>query len=212
MEARNATFLAQPSWKYVPWSKSLLPKLPMQSLLDVVADIPGLLEASDQQSLQDRATNNDGEQSLAERLLQVVQELGQWRKRWEEMFPAAASTVSINSTAHLEHLRLPTDCAARSLWFTQFERAHEIVIYSGALLLLLQLTEKWNIRMRAKSVFADLCFPAGPQSLSQPLIVPNALLTADLVIDEIHCCVSYLLAPQHGRSGVIALYYPLRCW
>lgn len=184
----------------------------MQRLLDVVADIPGLLEAGDRLSSQNSSACGDEEQSLGILILRVLRQLVEWRTEWGNTFSSAAYPVSVASTTHLEHLHLPLECAARSIWYSQFERAHEIVIYDGALLLLLQLAEIWNDRTSVENVFASLRLPLGPKAISQPLIMPTGGLIADHVIDEIYCSVSYLLAPQHGRSGVVALYYPLRCW
>src|SRR3569833_182271 len=45
MVRRQTTFLASPEWTSIPWAKSPHLKTPMSKLLDIIAEVPGLLNA-----------------------------------------------------------------------------------------------------------------------------------------------------------------------
>ena len=184
----------------------------MQTLLDVVADIPGILEDSD--SLLEPAYSDKTRDSsmICARVLSCIHMLFLWRMKWEILFPHVAFRVAIDSTAHLAHLRFPENLATKSLWFTQFERAHEIAIYNCALLTLLRLLETWDDRQSVNLLLENLASSSETARSVQPLLLPSHPIDPDRIIEEVYCSVSYLLHPAHAQSGVIALYHPLRCW
>lgn len=184
----------------------------MQTLLDIAADIPGIVQDSD--TTLDLASSDEAmdTRNIRARVLSCLRMLFLWRRQWEALFPNVASRVALDSAAHLAHLHLPESLAARSLWFSQFERAHEIAIYNGALLTLLRFLESWDHRQPAGLLLEDLTSSSGSARSLQPLLLPSHPINPGQVLEEVYCSVSYFLHPAHARSGVIALYHPLRCW
>lgn len=184
----------------------------MQRLLDVVADVPGLLQDSDELNAQGESIENSAKQDLRDRILTTLNMLLTWRYHWGRDYPNIAYTVTIEPSTVLTQLQVPEEYAAKSVWFTRFERAHELVLYNAALLLLVGLLETWEITYKLSSILANQAIAKRQMAPLQPLLLPSSVISPSQVIDEIYRCVSYFLHPAHSRSGVIAVFHPLLCW
>lgn len=184
----------------------------MQTLLDVVADIPGILEESDEFLKGADGERNRDQHFMCDRILSTLRTLFHWRWQWEKQYPNVAHRVVIESAVHFVHLHLPEEHAANQTWFTSFERAQEVTVYNSALLLLLILAETWDCERQRILPFTDLVDRPRPEMSSQPLLLPSATVMPNQVIEQIHHSVSYFLHPMHARSGVFVLYFPLWCW
>lgn len=216
IETRRRTFLEHSDWKHVPWSECALPKLPMQTLADVEADIPGLLQDSDELQAQSDAGDavhvSSRQENLYDRVLSTLSALFNWRFQFEQDYPSLAHTVTIDPPAILTHMLISDDYAARSFWFARFDRAQELLCYNAAVLVMLQLLEAWNLTARIGEVLPNSAVLARPLALRQPLLLPSPAITPKQVLEEIHRSVPYFLHSMHSKSGFLALYYPLWCW
>lgn len=208
---RQRIFLEHPEWKEVPWARSTIPKLPMQKLLDVVADIPGLQYESDLFLNTTQGKTAETKRWMCDRILSRLRNISLWRWQWDIDYPNIAYPVTIEPRDQLAYLRLQQDLATDSLWFKHFDRAHEYVTYTSGLLLLLQLLDAWDGTFMLKSLFEDLA-NSDPRTSSEPLLLPNETTSPARVIKEIHRTISYFLHPLNGRSGVYAVYHPLWFW
>lgn len=189
-----------------------MPKPPTQTLFDVVADIPGLLQDSDELQSQTDGLRTGSERNLCDRMLSTLGMLFTWRFQFEKAFPNMAYSVAVEPSTVLSHLQIPEVYASKSFWFTRFDRAQDLLCYNAAVLVVLQLLEAWDISARMSEVFSNGALLVRPLGPLQSLLLPSPGITLEHVLEEIHRSVAYFLHPMHSRSGFLALFSPLWCW
>jgi hypothetical protein len=145
-------------------------------------------------------------------MLSTVTLLFVWRIQFEKDYPNFSYTVAIEPSTILTHLHVPEKHAAKSLWFTQFERAQELATYNAALLVVMQLLEMWNITHRMSEVLSNHAIFGKPLVSLQPLLLPGPTIRPSQILEEIYRSAAYFMHPSHSRSGLLAMYYPLLSW
>lgn len=99
----------------------------MQTLLDIAADIPGILQDVDELKRNSGGTNILPI-DLRQRIISTIRSLFSWRAQFQTDYPNIAYGVTVEGTWHLAHLRLPQSHATNSVWFEKFDRAHELMM------------------------------------------------------------------------------------
>lgn len=80
---RKPTILANPEWKYIPWTLFPERKTSMQKLLDIFADCPALLAASTVLgSISSESNASDKHRELAIATERVLQDLDHFQEAW----------------------------------------------------------------------------------------------------------------------------------
>ncbi|KAL1986153.1 hypothetical protein VTN96DRAFT_6805 [Rasamsonia emersonii] len=82
---RKRCFLEQDVWKTTPWALSPASKSVMDYLLDILCDIPGILEDADLLQ-QNFGSASELRGIVCQRLGSCVQDLYSWRWQWERQF------------------------------------------------------------------------------------------------------------------------------
>ena len=209
---RERTFLERPEWKTVPWSSTWISKTAGQKLLDVVADLPGLLQDWDRVSTFSFDSGDNPVDWLLKRLLSTLRRLFLWRWWWEELYPDVAFLINVEPAAHLELLGVKKEHLQRSISFTDFSRAYELVLYDSALVIALNLAEHWLDEQKLSDILTDLAQVEPNVVSSQPLLIPGQVKKPKQVVEETYRCVSYFLQRGHARSGAFAIVWPLWSW
>lgn len=80
---RRPTFLADHAWKTIPWSANPLTKPSMQQLLDIMAEVPGLLNKSFGVAFDTDHIPSVHTRNFWSRVLQACNLLHHWRQHWE---------------------------------------------------------------------------------------------------------------------------------
>lgn len=113
LEQRKRTFLERTEWKSIPWARTWIPKPDLQKLLDIAADIPGLLEDADSLDMQSSSNRSD----LRHRILSSLDALCKWRIGWERLHPNSAFIVNAKAFHHRSLLQIETSALETSLQF-----------------------------------------------------------------------------------------------
>ncbi|KAK2598809.1 hypothetical protein N8I77_012196 [Diaporthe amygdali] len=133
---RRRTFLEDKKWKTVPWEK--LPKTALDSLIDIMADMPGLVNdmAASEQPISP-ATRD----SFHERVGELRQQLSTWRWKWDRKYPHVAHEVPSNLKVDSIETPVFREQLATMIKFDTTQQAVEMLTYNAALLYLLQLED-----------------------------------------------------------------------
>ncbi|KAK4500992.1 hypothetical protein PRZ48_006798 [Zasmidium cellare] len=207
LQQRRHTFLSQPPWKTIPWSQTWIPKTSMQKLLDIAADVPGLLEDAD---ILERMPSPHGQESLQQRVSSTLQLLCQWHLEWQRQYPHAAVIAATPSRLHQRLLQVDSPTLPTSLWFHDFARAHEIAVYDAILLVLLGVAEDHVERAQIEEAITTA--DEGAAWDHSPLTLPHVGVTQQEVAEEVFRMVNYFLHGAHRTSGALAVYYALWAW
>lgn len=195
---RKRCFLEQDKWKTVPWALEPASKDTMSYLQDILCDIPGLM---------DDAVNlrNPGREAvqkaisyeaLSRNILGRLNQLYQWRTRWEEEYPNACDEIPAQQHFDEQAVFFPT-----MLRFSSTRRADEIVLYNTALILLLRLGAQ-AIGPTFNASMAAFYLPR--TNIQDPLWRSEAKYVQAIATD-ICKCVMYYLSDYHNRAGVSLL-------
>jgi hypothetical protein len=120
LAASKGTFLSQKAWKTIPWHTHSRVKSHVQSLLDILADLPGLKE---------EFSRSEDYSDLGKKASRVYLRLLRWRQEWD-MTPEGIIT-SISSEASVPLGFLPFGPA---LNFTSTMAANTVCNYDAALI------------------------------------------------------------------------------
>lgn len=133
---RRRTFLEDKKWKSVPWEK--LPKTALDSLIDIMADMPGLVN---DMAASEQPISPTTRASFHERVGELREQLGAWRWKWDKKYPNAAREVPSN--LKLDGIETPVfrEQLATMIEFDTTQQALEMLTYNAALLYLLQLED-----------------------------------------------------------------------
>ena len=193
---RRRSFLATEEWKTVPWrgidnaSHSSALKAPLHRLMDVLADIPGMLEDMDGLSIGfDRRDRDARCNVLRTRASQAVKQCQDWYNGWIQLNPRMMQqrTKDIRHCP-LEVLLLPPAPASASttLEFSTLLAANTFAMYHMTLILLYSI------------LHALPCTSYGLLSYT-PATVGAAL---DHSIDSIIASVPYHISPPESANSL----------
>ncbi|KAI7784994.1 hpp family protein [Diaporthe eres] len=133
---RRRTFLEDKKWKNVPWEK--LPKTALDSLIDIMADMPGLVN---DMAASEQPISPTTKTSFHEKVGELREQLGTWRWKWDRAYPGVAREVPSN--LKLDSIETPVfrEQLATMIKFDTTQQALEMLTYNAALLYLLQLED-----------------------------------------------------------------------
>lgn len=182
---RRSTFLSEMSWKTIPWQQQSVAKDSMDTLHDIMADIPTL--RSKLFALQD-SIGTDGIKAtmyydLAEEALAVLAQLLEWRKS-RDVLPEG-QLVSISATDEQ-----PENW---TLHFTSLHAANCCSHYDASLILVLE----------------TILLSAQPGQL-HPGVAVTLFEKARQAAMEICASLDFQLQNSHARLGQLFVLWPLR--
>ena len=194
------TFLEQQEWKDGPWEQDPSAKSYLDSVTDVLADIPGFLErvTRNKSSSGILFANVQAENSILQvQLLGVLQQLKELHDSWKVQYPNATWLVPTPSVPILETKSgtcpvCPFDCI---IYFSDMARANDFCHYNIALILILQLLEDVAGPQFVQEILHDT-FPEHPDWSIQTLAL------------QICRCAEYLLLDIHNSRGYIIFTFP----
>ncbi len=162
------TFLAQPEWKSIPWSRNPGAKSALQLLLDTMVELPGMLEYRDKLlGLKKAASPEAGPLTsrVRERLLQLMHELHEWRTNWQIVNAKEAFETQSSRIGNLENI-FPT-----SIHFTHPDLSSQITLYNSALILFCVIIQSLDLDLsNAESNPFGHC---GPSPLWNEVLTPS---------------------------------------
>ncbi|CZR61803.1 uncharacterized protein PAC_11700 [Phialocephala subalpina] len=193
LATRKATYLADQDWLTIPWTT--MPKSDFHHLLDIMAKIPTLAEATERISKESNSQDIDSQWieclrrnwDVHNQLDNFYEELS--RRSTEQLYTETPATIfCTKSNIELE------DIFPVSLHFPTFEIARIHLFYWAALLWIHN-----NISILQPS-------PSSPTTPSQ-----QPLLTCSLEIaTQIAQSMQYLLSPEMHTRGPQNVFHPLR--
>ncbi|KAL1877924.1 hypothetical protein Daus18300_002277 [Diaporthe australafricana] len=133
---RRRTFLEDKKWKTIPWEK--LPKTALDSLIDIMADMPGLVN---DMAASEQPISPTTRASFHQRVGELREQLATWRWKWDRKYPNVAREVPSN--LKLDSIETPVfkEQLATMIQFDTTQQALEMLTYNAALLYLLQLED-----------------------------------------------------------------------
>lgn len=120
----------------MPWEK--LPKTALDSLIDIMADMPGLVN---DMAASEQPISPATKISFHKKVGELREQLGIWRWKWNCKYPDVAREVPSN--LKLDNVETPVfrEQLATMIEFTTTQQALEMLTYNAALLYLLQLED-----------------------------------------------------------------------
>ncbi|KUJ16413.1 uncharacterized protein LY89DRAFT_749024 [Mollisia scopiformis] len=196
MDVRKRSFLEQPKWLNVPWSKEPESKTLFARLCDKICPLPGLLE--DMENL--RLGGDVSPKllpSLCENIQVKIHDLYIWRAAWEKENGACCVTFQSRDP------RIPFSAL---LQFKTLQQAFEISLYDTILLTLFRMG-----RVLMGPNFAPVA--SATTSLSRTniaLLRPSDSKTVQDIAREILRIVEYAISDPHQSAGCFQMLFPLR--
>ncbi|KAH8753019.1 hypothetical protein F5883DRAFT_432810 [Diaporthe sp. PMI_573] len=170
---RRRTFLEDRKWKTVPWEK--VPKTALDSLIDIMADMPGLVN---DMAASEQPISPTTKASFHQKVGELREALGTWRWKWNCLYPDVAREVPSN--LKLDSIETPVfrDQLATMIEFDTTQQALEMLTYNAALLYLLQLEdllEMGELHNPPRLSFEDMDYIryAAAGHPSTPLLLPD---------------------------------------
>ncbi|KAJ5610848.1 hypothetical protein N7510_007567 [Penicillium lagena] len=195
---RKRCFLEDPAWKTIPWAKKGQDaKTPTDRVLDILCDIPGILEDYDRAL--DPMTPNQAQftAELCTKILSTMDALYNWRWAWQEEFPNATYLTVPNNASSPGSMQLPPSPFQTVIWFQDPLRATELSFYDSLLLILQGMCERFGIGME----------PSFVPLMSDPLLPMQG--TRMDTTREICRMADYQLHDLRRSSGAFMLLFPL---
>lgn len=157
----------------MPWEK--LPKTALDSLIDIMADMPGLVN---DMAASEQPISPTTRASFHQRVGELREALGTWRWKWHNTYPDVAREVPSN--LKLDNVETPVfrEQLATMIEFNTTQQALEMLTYNAALLYLLQLEDLLEMGephnpLRLSFDDMDYIRHAASGHPSTPLLLPN---------------------------------------
>jgi hypothetical protein len=210
LQERKRTFLEQPEWKTIPWAADPLGRSHANYLLDMLADVPGLLE--DETHL-DPLKDPVGTDILRHLVLEHLYSLYEWRWAFESRSPGAIIEVDesprdneISGSANKFH--------RTRLQYTGFVPVNELSLYNAIQLFLLRILldlVDGSSYPEVENFFAEANARRRAHTLSSPLLLPgeaNSLLQVAVEICRLFECQQQTFC-EENRDSVLAWLMPM---
>ena len=160
---RQRTFLGQDAWKAVPWEDDPSAKRSIDFLVDLMTDVPELLELTSSKPGQPKdRVQPQGKTELLIRISTLLEKLDAWRFSWERIYPYSyfVASASNNADGHECTNSLATDKSdanvsssqpasstslladspfPASFQFSGLWRAYELCLHNGIRIIALEL-------------------------------------------------------------------------
>ena len=185
----------------MPWASDPASKDNMSYLVDILCDIPGL--RNDSMNLRNSELEPDQQvafhQAFVRNLLDHMNQLYEWRARWEEENPTCCNEVP--AVEYLDQQPLfPTMFS-----FSSLRRADEILVYNVILINLVIL-----FKLDAKGICPPfsaslLALHLPPIARHGPLQLPGEAKDIQAMATEICKCVGYYLSDHRNRTSFYLL-------
>ncbi|KAL1961529.1 hypothetical protein VTN77DRAFT_1634 [Rasamsonia byssochlamydoides] len=187
---RKRCFLEQDVWKTLPWALSPGTKSVMDYLLDILCDVPGILEDAD--LLQQ---NSGGAPEL--------------RRMWERQFSNAHFLVEIEQLGNVGVGKMEHCPFSTAVFFNEPIRVNELCVYDALLLILFRVGDSLGLPFTSPPYGSlqqpDCCLP----NPSTGLLLPGQGTVRDIA-REICRMVPYTLLSYRGNAGAVMLAFPLQ--
>ena len=202
LSLRKRTFLEQEEWKTVPWADDPASKNSFDYLVDILANLPGLLEDGAAADTPKRFRN------FRERLIGHFRDLFVWRWNWECSNPASTTEVPTYSNVPFSGDGNRVPLYETVISYKHFQRAREIMLYNSTLLIAMRLAKSWFAEPLPVALSA---FPASERPRpSNPLILPHEKLTSADIAREMCRSIEYHFQEPHAQAGPMTLVLPIR--
>lgn len=170
---RRRIFLEEEKWKTIPWAK--LPKTALDSLIDLLADMPGIVN---DMAASEHPISPATRASFHAKVGQLRTKLRAWRWAWHETHPGVARRVP--SHLNLDGVDTPVfrEQLSTMIAFDNTQQALEMLTYNAGLIYLMQLedllhmgSEPHNAPLSAAD--ADYIRHAAASHPETPLLLPD---------------------------------------
>ncbi|RFU33087.1 hypothetical protein B7463_g3219, partial [Scytalidium lignicola] len=205
-------FLEEYAWKVVPWAKDPESKSSVDYLIDILCDMPGIME--DLRLLQDTPVGSRNLSeiwiSFGQRIKSSMECLYRWRVKWEEDFSNTYHPVGLDRLRALKAGQLETYPFETAIFFTEPGRASELSLYNSMLVLFHRAVAKLPpvvLNTVVPIAFLPDTYYGGPYSAV--LLLPGQGSVEEIVF-EICRTVYYQLLSYPGTSGAFYLMFPLQ--
>lgn len=189
---RKRCFLERPEWKTIPWALDPSSKDSTSYLLDILCDMPGLMEDAEfLRSTQSMEELGRKHKLLSSNILSHLRTLSRWRHAWGNQNPNACYETPTTDN---------TSLFSTVLYYNSIGLANDITTYNAVLLLLQRLGSQ------VIGPTFDPSIPAThlPTHTDQTPLDPQAIAT------EICRSAEYHLLPIWKNTGSFSLLFPLR--
>ncbi|KUI64206.1 Transcriptional regulatory protein moc3 [Cytospora mali] len=134
---RRRTFLEDKKWKVGPWEK--LPKTALDSLIDIMADMPGVVN---DMAASEHPISPVTRAAFHRRVGGLRDQLHSWRWSWDEKHPNVAREVP-SELHNLDNINTPVfkEQLATMIEFDTTQQALEMLTYNAGLIYLMQLED-----------------------------------------------------------------------
>lgn len=195
-----------------PWAKDPDSKDTVDYLLDILCDIPGILE--DMKLLQETPGLFDNLpviwMALGLRITSCLDSLYLWRAKWENDFSNAYYPVGLDALRDFKLVELETYPFSTAIFFTEPGRATELCLYNSMLVILHRACRK--VPSSTVSMVKPSIQPFGNHyrgSRPNVLLAPGEGSMKEIVC-EICKMVYCQLSDYPGSTGALHLMFPLQ--
>lgn len=182
---RTASFLGEPRWKYVPFAEGYPSKDVLDLLLDVLVEMPGVLEAMDQ--FKESEDSQHGSE-IADWLHRLTMELEAWRTTWILTYPALLQMLRSQTPSLSELCTLCIDAKP----------------YDDL------LGESINCYCAGHIIVAGAYFELVQRKSIPPDKYPPPYSMAELVQGVIRISENHLETSNIGMGNIVIVTFPLR--
>lgn len=128
--------MEEKKWKVVPWEK--LPKTALDSLIDILADMPGMVN---DMAASEHPISPATKASFHQKAKHMRENLEAWRWDWEIKHPGVAHEVSSNLNLDGIDTAVFKEQLSTMLRFDTTQQALEMLTYNAGLIYLMQLED-----------------------------------------------------------------------
>lgn len=196
----------------VPWAKDPDSKDTIDYLLDVLCDVPGILE--DMKLLQDTPIAQENTlgmwTALGLRIKSCMETLYRWRAKWEEDFSNTYYPVGLDSLKDLMAVQLEIYPQSTAIFFDEPVHGTELCLYNSMLVLLHRAMATLPLSI-VTTASPDVTTLGNHYRVLNPkvLLAPGEGSVQDIIC-EICRMVYYQLFSYPGSSGALQLMFPLQ--
>jgi hypothetical protein len=205
-------FLEEVAWKVVPWANDPDSKNIVDYLLDVLCDVPGILE--DMRFLQETPIAQQNTLAmwapLGLRIKSCMENLYRWRVKWEEDFSNTYYPMGLDSLKDLMVVHLETYPLSMAVFFTEPIHGTVICLYNSMLVILHRALARLPLSVVTTAI-PDIP-PLGNyyRGLNPKVLLAPGEGTVEDIVCEICRMVYNQLSSYPGSSGALQLMFPLQ--
>jgi hypothetical protein len=213
MNARKRTFLEQEDWKTVPWENDPGSKSHLDSVTDIMADIPGLyedLDALNGSLSAHRPWNSRLAKCILHRCLANLSKLESWFQMWKAHNPESVSEVESSSISGLTADEAG-DLFHTVLRYSSLGVANELALYYSTQIQLLSICREVDQLRESADISAfsahetEIC--KSPYSTPAPGST-SASISIKMLAINICRSAEYHLLPEHAQAGALLFVIP----